>query len=333
MLTKSFWPTLAYTMILLLMPVSERAARAIELDPNLPAYQPVEGISGTIKSVGSDTMNNLMALWTEDFRRMYPAVLPEIEGKGSSTAPAALIEGTASFGPMSRPMKDAEIDRFEERFGWKPTELRVGIDMLAIYVNKDNPVAERGLSLAEADAIFSSTRKYGHDDISTWGEIGLRGDWENATINVYGRNSVSGTYGFFKQVVMGDGDFKSSVNEQPGSAGVVQGVAGERYAIGYSGIGYRTPDVATVPLAVEEDGELIPAEEEYALTGEYPLTRFLLVAVNVEPNKPLDPLRREFIRYIYSQQGQEVVLKNGYLPVTAVIARRQLGAANIEPGF
>ncbi|MEQ9461804.1 MAG: phosphate ABC transporter substrate-binding protein PstS family protein [Phycisphaeraceae bacterium] len=308
-------------------------AGAAEVDPNLPKYEPVEGVSGTIKSVGSDTMNNLMALWTEDFRRMYPAVLPEIEGKGSSTAPAALIAGTSTFGPMSRPMKDAEIDRFEEKFGWKPTLLPVGIDMLAIYVNKDNPIAERGLSMAEADAIFSSTRKLGHDDIRTWGQLGLSGDWENSTINIYGRNSVSGTYGFFKEAIMGDGDFKSTVNEQPGSAGVVQGVARERYAIGYSGIGYKTADVETVPLEVEEGGELIYATEESAFSGEYPLTRFLYVAVNIEPNKALDPLRREFIKYMFSQAGQQVVLKDGYLPITAVIARRSLGACNIEPGF
>ncbi|MEQ9453473.1 MAG: phosphate ABC transporter substrate-binding protein PstS family protein [Phycisphaeraceae bacterium] len=308
-------------------------AGAAEVDPNLPKYEPVEGVSGTIKSVGSDTMNNLMALWTEDFRRMYPAVLPEIEGKGSSTAPAALIAGTSTFGPMSRPMKDAEIDRFEDKFGWKPTLLPVGIDMLAIYVNKDNPIAERGLSMAEADAIFSSTRKLGHDDIRTWGQLGLSGDWENSTINIYGRNSVSGTYGFFKEAIMGDGDFKATVNEQPGSAGVVQGVARERYAIGYSGIGYKTADVETVPLEVEEGGELVYATEESAFSGEYPLTRFLYVAVNIEPNKALDPLRREFIKYMFSQAGQQVVLKDGYLPITAVIARRSLGACNIEPGF
>ncbi|QDU71130.1 PstS family phosphate ABC transporter substrate-binding protein [Mucisphaera calidilacus] len=306
---------------------------AAEVDPDLPDYKPIAGISGSIKSVGSDTMNNLMAHWTEEFRKMYPAVLPEIEGKGSSTAPAALIAGTASFGPMSRPMKDAEIDRFEEKFGWKPTQLPVGIDMLAIYVNKDNPLAQRGLTMPEADAIFSSTRKFGHSEIHTWGDLGMSGDWKNAPINIYGRNSVSGTYGFFKKRALGGGDFKASVNEQPGSAGVVQGIARERYAIGYSGIGYKTADVATVPLALQEGEEYMPADEEHGLTGEYPLTRFLLIAVNVEPNRELDPLRREFIRFIYSKQGQAEVIKDGYLPVTAVIARRQLSACNIEPGF
>lgn len=320
-------------LVLMLVFVTTGTSQAAQVDPNLPDYKPVEGISGSIKSVGSDTMNNLMALWTEEFRKMYPAVLPEIEGKGSSTAPAALIQGTASFGPMSRPMKEAEIDAFEEKFGWKPTQLPVGIDMLAIYVNKDNPIAQRGLTMAEADAIFSSTRKLGHTEIHTWGDLNMKGDWSNAPINIYGRNSVSGTYGFFKKVVLGGGDYKSSVNEQPGSAGVVQGVARERFSIGYSGIGYKTADVATVPLALQEGDEYIPADEAHGLTGEYPLTRFLLIAVNVEPNRPLDPLRREFIRFIYSKQGQAVVIKYGYLPVTAFIARRQLKACNIQPGF
>jgi phosphate transport system substrate-binding protein len=305
------------------------AGAQVQVDPNLPPYRPVQGVSGTIKSVGSDTMNNLMTLWAEGFLREYPNVQVEVEGKGSSTAPPALIEGTAAFGPMSRPMKSAEIDAFEQRYGYKPVELPTSIDMLAVYVNKDNPVA--CLSLEQVDAMFSRNRKRGaSSDIRTWGEAGLTGEWAKAPISLYGRNAASGTYGYFKEHALGKGDYKDEVKEQPGSSSVVQGVASDRYAVGYSGIGYKTADVKAVPLS-EKGGECVPATPEHAYTGDYPLARFLYVAVNARPGTPLDPLRRELIKYVFSRQGQEVVVKDGYYPVGAEIAREALRSVGIAP--
>lgn len=304
----------------------------VQVDPQLPEYRPVEGVSGNLKSVGSDTMNNLMALWAEGFRKFYPNVQIEIEGKGSSTAPPALISGTAHFGPMSREMKSAEMDAFEKQYGYKPTALITALDMLAVYVHRDNPI--RGLTLPQVDAIFSKNRKSGYPhDITTWGQLGLGGEWADKPISLYGRNSASGTYGYFKEHALFKGDFKDSVKEQPGSSSVVQGVASDRYAIGYSGIGYKTADVRAVPLAAREGEPFIEASPENAYTGEYPLARFLYVYVNYRPGSELDPLRREFIRYIFSRQGQENVVKDGYFPVTAEIARQQLKAVGIEPGF
>ncbi|MEM1206843.1 MAG: substrate-binding domain-containing protein, partial [Acidobacteriota bacterium] len=193
------------------------ALAAVEVDERLPEYKAVQGVSGTVKSVGSDTLNNLMTLWAEKFKEMYPNVQVEIEGKGSSTAPPALIAGASNFGPMSRPMKDKELDEFEKRFGYKPTPIQTSIDMVAVYVHKDNPVAKQGLTLAQVDAIFSSTRKGGHaSDISNWGQVGLSGSWANLPISSYGRNSASGTYGFFKKKALFKGDYKASVKEQPG---------------------------------------------------------------------------------------------------------------------
>ncbi len=306
------------------------ATAQIQVDPNLPDYTPVGGVSGTIKSVGSDTMNNLMTLWAEGFRKHYPNVQIEIEGKGSSTAPPALIEGTSNFGPMSRAMKDKEQDVFEERFGYKAHGLETAIDMLAVYVNKDNPLP--GLSLPQVDAIFSKTRNGGYpQDITTWGQLGLTGEWASKPISLYGRNSASGTYGYFKDNALFKGDYKDSVKEQPGSSSVVQGVASDKFAIGYSGIGYMTADVRAVPLAQNEGEAFIPAEPDYA--GEFPLARFLYLYVNAKPGEELDPLRREFIRFIFSKQGQEVVIKDGYLPVPATIARRNLEAVGITPDF
>lgn len=320
-----FWLLAAAFAALVAAPV----AAQVKVDENLPDYTPVQGVSGNIKSVGSDTMNNLMTLWGEEFIKFYPNVRIEIEGKGSSTAPPALIEGTSNFGPMSRPMKAEEIDAFEKKFGYKPTALGTSIDMLAVYVHKDNPI--KGMSLAQADAIFSKTRKRGHKtDITNWGQLGLTGEWASKPISIYGRNSASGTYGFFKEHVLGKGDYKDSVKEQPGSSAVVGGVAGDKFAIGYSGIGYKTADVNAVPLAAEEGEEAVPATPEHAYTGEYPLSRFLLVYVNVKPNTKLDPMRREFIKFVFSKQGQQVVVKDGYFPVTAKIAAQALKEAGIE---
>ena len=304
-------------------------AQGVKVDEKLPVYEAVQGVSGNIKSEGSDTMNNLMTHWGEGFQRFYPNVDIEIQGKGSSTAPPALIKGAATFGPMSRPMKDKEIDEFQKAFGYAPTELPTSIDMLAVYVHKDNPI--RGLSLQQVDAIFSKSRKGGHErDIRTWGDLGLEGEWADEPISLYGRNSASGTYGFFKENALFKGDYKDSVKEQPGSSAVVQGVATDRYGIGYSGIGYMTPGVRAVPLAVDAKSESFPAEPEHAYSGDYPLARFLSLYVNHEPGTRLDPLRREFVRYIYSQEGQQAVVKDGYLPVPAPVAARALKAIGEE---
>ena len=226
-------------------------------------------------------------------------------------------------------MKASEIDAFEDKFGYKPTPLRTSIDMLAVYVHKDNPI--KGLSLQQVDAIFSKSRKGGYaTDIRTWGDLGLTGEWANKPIKIYGRNSASGTYGYFKKHALFKGDFKDTVTEAPGSSSVVQSIGTDKYAIGYSGIGYKTADVKAVPLAVEEGEEYIAAIPDNAYTGEYPLARFLLLYVNYEPGKELDPLRREFIRLVFSRQGQHDVAQDGYYPVTYDIAKRAMESVGLE---
>jgi phosphate transport system substrate-binding protein len=304
-------------------------AQSVKVDPSLSPYAKVSGVSGNVKSIGSDTMNNLMTLWAEDFRKQYPNVQVEIEGKGSSTAPPALIAGTATFGPMSREMKSQEIDEFEAKYGYKPTGLRTSIDMLAVYVHKDNPIQE--LSLQQIDAIFSKTRKGGAaEDITTWGQLGLTGEWANKPISLYGRNSASGTYGYFKEHALFKGDFKDGVKEQPGSSSVVQGVASDRYGIGYSGIGYKTADVKAVPLKADANTPAIAATPEFAYTGKYPLARFLYVYANYKPGTELDPLRREFIRFVFSKEGQESVVKDGYYPVNTKIAGEEMAKLGLQ---
>ena len=323
----------AFTVAILIgLALAWPAGAQVQVDPALPSYKAGQGVSGSIKSVGSDTMNNLMTLWGEGFAKFYPNVRVEIEGKGSATAPPALIEGTATFGPMSREMKSSEIDEFESKFGYKPVGLATSIDMLAVYVHKDNPLA--GLSMPQVDAIFSKSRKRGGDkDITSWGALGLTGAWASAPISLYGRNSASGTYGYFKEHALAKGDYKDSVKEQPGSSSVVQGVASDKYAIGYSGIGYKTADVRALPLSADAKSELITAEPKNAYSGDYPLSRFLLVYINHKPGTELEPLRKEFIKYVFSREGQEIVVKDGYYPVTPPIARKALEQVGIKAEF
>jgi len=302
---------------------AQLGAQALKVDPTLPSYSRVSGVSGNLNSVGSDTMNNMMTLWAEVFRKAYPSVKVQVEGKGSSTGPPALIAGTSQFGPMSREMRATEIDQFEAKYGYKPTQLRVAYDALAIYAHKDNPIAK--LTLAEAEAIFSKSRKRGHkEDIRTWGQLGLQGEWASRPISAYGRNSASGTYGFFKEHVLRNGDYKDTVKEQPGSASVVQGVTEDRYGIGYSGIGYKTSGVKAVPLGETDKGPFSDGAYADVQSGKYPLWRFLYVYVNKAPGKPLDPLVAEFVKLVYSKEGQEVVVKDGYMPLSAAQAQAEL---------
>ncbi len=297
------------------------------VDAKLPAYQKTSGISGNLSSVGSDTLNNLMTLWAESFKKEYPNVNIQIQGAGSSTAPPALEQGTANFGPMSREMKGNEIQAFEKKYGYKPTAVPVAVDALAVFVHKDNPI--KGMSMPVLDAVFSSNRKCGFEKtVNKWGDAGLSGAWGNRDLQIYGRNSVSGTYGYFKEKALCKGDFKNNVNEQPGSASVVQSVATSINGVGYSGIGYKTSGVRTVPLK-GSDGEFYDANEKNALSGKYPLARFLYVYVNKAPNKPLPPLEREFLKMVLSKPGQEVVAKDGYIPMPESQAKKVRAALGL----
>lgn len=291
------------------------------VDAALPNYERASGISGNLTSIGSDTLANLMTLWSQEFKKNYPNVNVQIQAAGSSTAPPALAEGTANMGPMSRMMKDSEIQSFEARHGYRPTPVPVAIDALAVYVHKDNPI--QGLTIEQVDAIFSSTRRCGTgEDVTRWGDLGLTDAWANRPIQLYGRNSVSGTYGYFKDNALCKGDFKNSVNEQPGSASVVQSVSSSLNAIGYSGIGYRTSSVRAVPLAAQAGGPYIESTPEQAATGDFPLSRYLYVYVNKRPNQALAPLDREFVKLMLSKQGQQVVNRDGYVPLPAAVVER-----------
>ncbi|OGB66091.1 MAG: phosphate-binding protein [Caldithrix sp. RBG_13_44_9] len=298
-------------------------AQVVQVDPKIPKYKKVMGISGNANSIGSGSMNNLMTLWLEEFKKIYPMVNIQIEGKGSSTAPPALVEGTAQFGPMSRAMKAKEIDGFESKYGFKPTAIRTSLDALAVFVHKDNPI--NCLSLDEIDAVFSKTRKRNFSkDVTVWSQLGLSGEWSNKPISIFGRNSASGTYGFFKDHVLDKGDFKDNVKEQPGSASVVQGITEDKFAIGYSGIGYKTSGVKTISLSEKKGGNCFDGSYENVISNQYPLSRYLYIYIVKHPTRPLDPLVKEFMKFVLSYEGQQIVIKDGYLPLTPDIIMEEL---------
>jgi phosphate transport system substrate-binding protein len=291
------------------------AAHALDVDPQLPAYKPVPVGAALIKSVGSDTMGDLMRNWADGFTKLNPNVKIEIDSKGSGTAPPALLEGAAQIGPMSRPMRSEEYEPFEKKYGYHPTSFPVAVDALAVYVNKDNPI--QCLTLEQLDNIFSKAYLHpGGADLKTWGDVGLTGDWATAPIALFGRNSQSGTYDTFVNQVLRHGEFRDEVKEQPGSAEVAKMVAGDKYAIGYSGIGYLTDGVRTVPLAVSSADKCYDTSPESTYTGNYPLARYLNIYLNKPPGKPLDLPILEFVKYVLSKDGQTETIKTGFYPIT-----------------
>ena len=304
---------------------------AVALDQTLPAYKSIDGVSGQIKSVGSDTLGNAMELWAKGFRERYPSVNVTLEAKGSATAPPALLDGSAQFGPMSRYFTPAESEQFEKKFGYKVSSVAVAVDALAVYVNKDNPI--RCLSVEQVDQIFSSTRHgSGGKSIQTWGEAGLTGEWASKPISLYGRNDISGTYEFFRENVLFGGDFKPEVKQQPGSEAVVENVAKDKFAIGYSGIGYKTDGVRTVPISAVNGRECYDTSADVTYSGKYPIARYLYIYFNKKPDQPLDPLRSEFIKYVLSRDGQAQTEKSGFYPLTNEIREnefRRLGLPTV----
>ncbi|EIK97389.1 phosphate binding protein [Pseudomonas sp. M47T1] len=301
------------------------------VDPAIPVYVRTTGVSGNLSSVGSDTLANLMTLWAESYKKEYPNVNIQIQAAGSSTAPPALTEGTANFGPMSRRMKDVELQAFEQKHGYKPTAIPVAVDALAVFVHKDNPIEH--LTMEQVDAIFSANRLCGAKaEVKTWGDLGVTGELAGKSVQLFGRNSVSGTYGYFKEEALCKGDFKPNVNEQPGSASVVQSISSSLNGIGYSGIGYKTASVKTVPLARKGTTNFVEDTEENALNGKYPLSRFLFLYVNKAPNKPLAPMEAEFVKLVLSQSGQQIVVKDGYIPLPAKVAAKALADLGLSEG-
>ncbi|MCL9782243.1 PstS family phosphate ABC transporter substrate-binding protein [Vibrio sp. S4M6] len=320
---RQLWLVIA-SIIVVSLGISWRASAE-----SLANYQKQPDIYGNISSVGSDTLSGMMTLWVEEFNHLYPGVTIQVQASGSATAPPALTEGTAQIGPMSRPMRQREIDAFVAHYGYKPTQLKVAIDAIGIYINRDNPI--QGLTISQLDSIYSATLRCGaKKPITTWSQLGLSYQWAKRSIQLFGRNSASGTYGYFKDHALCGGDYKSRVNALPGSSSVIQSVASAINTIGYSGVGYRSAGVRMLPIARSGQNFISPTQQ-HILSGEYPLSRYLFVYVNKAPDKPLPKLVRQFLLFIYSKQGQSLVDKDGYVPVSEHIAQAQLAKVGIIP--
>ena len=320
------------SVALALNAVVATAAMALDQKP-VPATAPAaETLSGHIKSVGSDTLGREVELWARAFEKLYPDVKIEIEAKGSATAPRAVLDGTSQFGPMSRPMTAEETAAFEEKYGYKVSRFRVAVDALAVYVNKDNPIP--CLTLPQVSGIFASTRKApGSVNVKTWGDLGLTGEWAARPITLYSRNSLSGTYEYFRETALYGGDYKPDIKQQPGSEAVVQGVAGDKFGIGYSGIGYKTDGVRAVPLASFYGGTCYEALGRGDPFRQIPDRAVSCMSTSTEkPGQPLDALRAEFVKYILSKDGQEQTERSGFFPITNEIREAEMNKLGISPG-
>jgi len=294
-----------------------------ELDAKIPAYQPVTSLSGEVSIAGSETMQPLTEAWAERLRLLYPSLKVHVSGLGSETGLALLFEGKVPIAAMSRKMKPQEIVEFKREFGYEPTEVPVGIDALAVYVHSDNPLP--GLTLAELDAIFSDERRRGLlYNLRQWSDFMLEGEWTNAPIRLYSPNHLSGTASFFREHVCNEAPLKKHVNMLAGSASVVVAIAQDRMGIGFSGIGYRTSEVRTIPIASVAGGRFVEPTFQSAMDGSYPLRRSLYLYINRAPKSPVSPAVAEYVKFALSQQGQQSIVAKGYYPLPAQEITRYL---------
>lgn len=291
-------------------------------------YHSTPGVYGTITSVGSDTLAGLIAVWAQRFQEIYPHVKFQIQASGSATASQALTQGSASIGPMSRAISAQEISNFTTIHGYAPTALVVAIDAIAIYAEQNNPIEK--LTLQQVDALFSITRLCGyHTPISQWQQLDVNKFGGKQTIQLFGRNSASGTYDLFKQKALCDGDFLRTVNEMPSSSSVVQSVASSIGGLGYAALGYQNNNVKTLALA-GADGQFYAPTPDNLRQGDYPFTRYLYIIVNKAPDKSLATLEQTFLRFILSDEGQAIVNDNGYFSVSKRMIKRQLTRLSVN---
>ena len=321
------WTQILASVVLVTLVAPAAFAQPARVNTASRGYQKTrEVISGDLNVVGSNSVNNLMILWAEDFQKQYPDVHILIESKGSYTATPALIAGSAEIGMLSRTMKAEEINQFEQKYGYKPLGVLVAVDALAVYVNKANPLEQ--LTLQQVDGIFSKTLTGGGEDIKTWGDLGLTGEWTARPISLYSTHSLGSSYSVFRDKALFRGEYKDTVQELPGFASVIQGIIADRFAIGYSGIGYKTAEVKPLKLAKAPGEPYYAAGAEELLADTYPLTRHFNLYYNKAPDQPLESLVREFLRFVLSQEGQEIVRKVGYIPISGTMDTEQLESLN-----
>jgi len=308
------------------------------LDPALASYEQGGQVSGSVIVKGSNTMQPLVARLASEFHRRHPGAEINVEGGGSEMGLKEFLENTAQpkqvAGNGSRPvllvassreLTAAEVKQFTDKHGYEPTAVPVAVDAVAIYVHRDNPLSS--LTLDQVDAVFSTTRKRGYPyEIKRWGQLGLSNGWENAQIKLYGRDQKSGTRAFIKEHVLGNGEFDSAVQEEPGAASVILALSRDPFGIAYSGLGLQNSSVRPLPLADKDDMPFIMPDTTSVMDGSYPLRRLLYFYVDKSPHVALHSVLQQFLVFVNSREGQQSVLKVAFYPLPIKQVQRNLAA-------
>jgi phosphate transport system substrate-binding protein len=311
--------------------------------PELAAYVPVPELDGHLTIAGSETMAPIMAKFAAAFTQAYPQVKIVVEGGGSEEGIREFLIGYSqqrrgeksrkghdgatrvSLLASSRELTAQELKAFSLRYGYTPTSIPIALDAVAVYVRRDNPI--QGLTLEQLDAIFSEDRKRGFPrNIKTWGDLGLRDGWKEQPIHLYGRNQESGTREFFKWVALLDGEMKEEIQENPGPASEILAIARDPLSIGYAGIGFLSSYVRAIPLATKAGAPFVAPQAGTVLDRTYPLGRFLYLYVNQAPGSQVSPVIKEFLRFVNSREGQEIVARARLYPLPVSQVEKNLAA-------
>ena len=269
---------------------------------------------------GSDTMVNLAQAWAERYSETNSNVQVQVSGGGSGVGIASLINGVVHIANASRKMKDKEVARMKENTGKEPVEFIVGQDALAVYVHKDNPI--ESISIGELADIYGDG-----GETTTWAQLGVKNTGCNSgEITRVSRQNNSGTYVYFREAVLDKNDFKLGSIDQSGSKDVVSLVSTTPCAIGYSGMGYATDEVKMVPVSKAKGEAGIAPTVENAASGAYPIARPLHIYTAGEPTGAV----KEYLDWIMSPEGQQIVLEMGYVPVGDTGASAEEAAPSSE---
>ena len=260
-----------------------------------------------IQNKGSDTLVNVAQAWAEAYQGVNPSVVVAVSGGGSGTGIAALINGTVDIANASRSIKDKEIE-LAKKNGQDPVKHVVGFDALAVYLHPDNPLDE--ISLQQLAEIYGDGGSY-----LNWTDLGVEvPGCKDQEIVVVSRQNNSGTYAYFREAVLGKGDFKLGTRDMHGSKDVVDLVEHTPCAIGYSGLAYATDHVSLTCIATETGSACQNPSVASALDGSYPIARPLFMYTNGEPTGIIG----DYLNWIMSDDGQCIILNKGYAPAIEV---------------
>lgn len=305
--------------------------------------EPVAALNGKLHSVGADTMDVMTFGWIQLYRRIHPQVEVTMEARSSLTAAPALTNGLAHLAPIAREFLPSELEMFRKRHGYDPLLIRVAggsfatnnrSHAVAVYVHRENPL--RHLTLAQLDAVFSTTRRRGYPrDIAVWGDLGLGGEWTYRPITIYSMRRPNGIVNFFQLRVLQGGEFKSAIHERGNTsdklalAAVVESIANDPGAIGFASFGHGEGGVRALALSEDGNTPAISGTPESVADHTYPLARWVYIAINKPPGLPVAPTVKEFLQLVLSSEGQKVVARDeAFLPLPAAVRQQEL--AKIE---